>query len=189
MYWRAAFSEENLKDVVIKINGEAELFFRKKTDLKKSEHSKGSVLVNRTTRDGLTIPNEVYYELCKYANEIVTELSERAKEYADCICTRKAPYDIIKDRRFTEDKMLFHIPLTFNFKSSKKEKVNDAVIDKIREDREVMILGIDRGERNLIYYSLIDSSGKIVDQDSLNIIDGVNYWEKLDVREKTVRIP
>jgi hypothetical protein len=29
LYWKAVFSEENLKDVVIKLNGEAEIFFRK----------------------------------------------------------------------------------------------------------------------------------------------------------------
>lgn len=184
IYWRAAFSEENLRDVVVKINGEAELFFREKTNFKEIvEHSRGSILVNRTTRDGSTIPNEVYYELFRYANGFITQLSERAKEYEDCICTHKAPYTIRKDRRFTEDKMLFHISLTLNYKLLKPKNINNKIIDKIRKEKELMVLGIDRGERNLIYYSLIDSSGKIVEQNSLNIIDDVNYWEKLDVRE------
>ena len=40
------------------------------------------------------------------------------------------------------------------------------------------IIGIDRGEKHLNFYSVIDMQGNIVEQGTLNIINGVNY-EKL----------
>lgn len=55
-----------------------------------------------------------------------------------------------------------------------------------------MLFGIDRGERNLIYISVIDKNGKIVYQESLNeiknecnnIIYETNYHKLLDEKEK-----
>jgi CRISPR-associated protein Cpf1 len=49
----------------------------------------------------------------------------------------------------------------------------------------VKIIGVDRGEKHLAYYSVIDKNGKILEMESLNIIkspDGreVNYLELLE---------
>ena len=38
--------------------------------------------------------------------------------------------------------------------------------------------------RNLLYVSVINSKGEILEQKSLNVINDVDYHEKLDVREK-----
>ena len=48
MYLKNLFSEENLKDIVLKLNGEAEIFFRKSSIKNPIIHKKGSILVNRT---------------------------------------------------------------------------------------------------------------------------------------------
>lgn len=48
MYLKNLFSEENLKNIVLKLNGEAEVFFRKSSIKKPIIHKKGSVLVNKT---------------------------------------------------------------------------------------------------------------------------------------------
>ena len=53
LYWENLFSQENLNDVCLKLNGEAELFFRPKSEnIKEIKHEKGSILVNKTTADG-----------------------------------------------------------------------------------------------------------------------------------------
>lgn len=50
------------------------------------------------------------------------------------------------------------------------------------------VIGIDRGERNLLYYSVIDMKGNIIEQDTLNVIRNhdleTDYHELLDRREK-----
>ena len=194
MYWEAAFSPENIKDVVVKINGEAELFFRHKSrELKVVTHRAGSPLVNRTDKDGKPIPSEIYYELFRFktGQKKYDDLSPEVRSYIDKAVVSEAKYDIVKDRRYTEDRMFFHIPLTFNFKASGRQNINDMAIRYYLDNPDVHIMGIDRGERNLIYYSIIDRDGKIVRdengkclQGNFNIINGIDYHQKLDIRQK-----
>lgn len=109
----------------------------------------------------------------------------------------KFEYDLIKDRRFTEDKFQFHVPIKLNFKASGKESVNHYVQEIIRKNGIKHIIGIDRGERHLLYVSIIDLNGKVVLQKSLNeIVDvykaknnreiehRVNYHNLLDIKEE-----
>ena len=97
-------------------------------------------------------------------------------------------YDIIKDRRYTEDKFECHFKTTLNFKADKKADINTDVRKYIKDSEDLHIIGIDRGERNLIYISVIDSKGEIVEQCSLNQIKGkeytTDYHELLDKKEK-----
>ena len=199
LYWKALFSDENLSKPTIKLNGQAELFFRKASISSPSIHKSGSVLVNRKTVDGLTIPGNVYKELVGYYNHSDVKLSTIAQEYVSKVKVKNASHDIIKDRRFTVDKMTFHVPITFNYSlDSKNGDINKKVVNSIIRDSDLKIIGIDRGERNLIYISMIDCSGRILYQRSLNIINDsdfdysnddasigcYDYQKALDVREK-----
>ena len=65
LYWKNLFSEENLKNVCLKLNGEAELFYRPGGIKEPTVHAKGSYLVNRTTEDGESIPEKIYLEIYK----------------------------------------------------------------------------------------------------------------------------
>lgn len=132
LYWRALFSENNLKDVVYKLNGDAEVFFRRKSIQYDDEKMKKGF----------------HHELLK----------------------DKFSYPIIKDRRYTADKFQFHVPITMNFKSYGIDNINQMVREYIKDGEIEHIIGIDRGERNLLYISLIDLDGKIVKQFSLNEI-------------------
>ncbi|MBX6334811.1 type V CRISPR-associated protein Cas12a/Cpf1, partial [Candidatus Saccharibacteria bacterium] len=49
------------------------------------------------------------------------------------------------------------------------------------------IIGLDRGEKHLVYYSVINQKGDILDQGSLNVINGQDYYQKLVEREKERR--
>jgi len=197
LYWENLFSEENLKDVCLKLNGEAELFWRKPSLNKEkvTVHKKGSILVNRTTSDGKSIPEDIYQEIYQFKNKMIDNLSDNAKSLLDSgvVVCKEATHDITKDNRFTEDTYLFHCPITMNFKAPDKsnKEFNNQVLDVLSGNPNVKIIGLDRGERHLIYLSLINQKGEIELQKTLNLVDQVrndktvkvNYQEKLVHKE------
>ncbi|PJC19762.1 MAG: type V CRISPR-associated protein Cpf1, partial [Candidatus Yonathbacteria bacterium CG_4_9_14_0_2_um_filter_47_74] len=98
---------------------------------------------------------------------------------------RKFIRPIVKNKRFTEDKYFFHIPIKIgaSVNSISETKFNRTLNEKLRQSA-CLIIGIDRGEKHLAYYSVINQKGEIVDQASLNKINDVDYCEKLRTREK-----
>ncbi|MEE1269210.1 MAG: type V CRISPR-associated protein Cas12a/Cpf1 [Treponema sp.] len=196
LYWENLFSEENLKDVCLKLNGEAELFWRPANkELKEIKHAKGSVLVNRTTSDGNSIPEDIYQEIYQFKNNMIKEISDEAKEWLNnknVVC-KEATHEIVKDRHFMQDTYLFHCPITMNFKAPEitGKKFNSHVMEVLKANPDVKIIGLDRGERHLIYLSLINQKGEIELQKTLNLVDQVrndktvkvNYQEKLVQKE------
>lgn len=80
-------------------------------------------------------------------------------------------YDLIKDRRYTKDSYLFHLSITQNYqKKGSTEDLNAMVRDYICTQKDLRIIGIDRGERNLLYATMIDGDGRIIEQKSFNVI-------------------
>ena len=92
-------------------------------------------------------------------------------------------YDLIKDRRYTVDKFQFHVPITLNFKSDGAGRINERVREYLRSADDVHVIGIDRGERNLLYLVVTDMDGNICEQFSLNEICNTDYHSLLDERE------
>lgn len=208
LYWKALFDPHNLADVVFKLNGEAELFYREPPIKNPVRHGKGEKLINRTIvtaiRDGKAertpINEKVYREIFFHVNNRPVTLSEEASELLKKrldwkpgmdfeetlgrLVVKEAKFELIKDRRFTERKFLFHVPITINFKANEKGRINEKVREFLRAAPDVKIIGIDRGERNLIYLVLMDQQGRILEQRSFNIVGGVDYQKKLDNREK-----
>lgn len=198
IYWRMLFASENLEDVIYKLNGEAELFYRRASIKNPYIHKLGKKLVNRIDKDGKRIPDIAFSQLVKLADDEITagELSGVAKDLYEAgkVEIRDVKHEIIKDRRFAEDKFFFHVPITINAKANDKaSRFNDLVNDVVRNFEDVNIIGIDRGERHLLYVTVIDSKGKILKQRSFNTIDidrydgkriDVDYHAKLDQMEK-----
>jgi CRISPR-associated protein Cpf1 len=137
LYWRMLFDEQNLRDVVYKLNGQGEVFFRK-----------SSIRSDRPTHP---------------ANQPIDNKNPNNPKTQSTF-----PYDLIKDRRYTVDKFEMHVPITINFKSSGTNNINNLVNQYLRTSHATHIIGIDRGERNLLYLTLIGPDGKIVAQKSLN---------------------
>jgi hypothetical protein len=150
LYFKNIFSENNLKDIVFKLSGNAEVFYRPKSLDKKQEirgkHVKKKIVVNR---------------------------------------------------RYTEDKIMFHLPIVINMGSgSITPKKFNQEINKFLDlnKKEINSIGIDRGEKNLAYYSVINQKCEILDQGSLNRIEvkdkngkavkEIDYFEKLIGLEK-----
>ncbi|MDR2438447.1 MAG: type V CRISPR-associated protein Cas12a/Cpf1 [Planctomycetaceae bacterium] len=153
LYWKILFERENLKNVVFKLNGEAEVFYRKKSikDENKIVHNAKKPINNKNIINN--------------------------KKTQSCF-----NYDIIKDRRYTVDKFQFHVPITLNFKAVGNDFINEKVNQHIKDGNIKHIIGIDRGERHLLYLSLIDLNGNIKEQCSLNKV-GIDYHDLLQKRE------
>lgn len=118
------------------------------------------------------------------ANEFVAnknKLNDKKKSIFD--------YEIVKNKRFTVDKYLFKLSMNFNYSQPNKFDVNSEIREIIRNGGIEHIIGIDRGERNLLYLSLIDLKGNIIIQKSLNILKddhnakGTDYKGLLTERE------
>lgn len=90
--------------------------------------------------------------------------------------------DIIKHYRFSKEKFAFHVPITLNF-CRKDFAINRQMTERMRSNEDVLFLGIDRGEKHLVYYSLVDSEGKLIEQGTLNI----PFLDK-DGNRRTVRV-
>jgi CRISPR-associated protein Cpf1 len=148
IYWKNMFTPHSN----IKLNGEAEIFFRPA-----SLKEKHQVQTNQ-----YTITNE------------------------------KA----IKSGRYTEDRFLFHCPITLHFGTKAEGKFNQRLNQHLKpyienglfrsarndEGRQMHIIGVDRGEKHLNFYSVINMQGKIVEQGTLNIVNGTNYETLLSAR-------
>ena len=149
LYWKMLFDERNLRDVVYKLNGEAEVFFRK-----------SSIKCEKPTHP---------------ANQAIDNKNPLNKKRQSCF-----EYDLIKDKRYTIDKFQLHIPITMNFKSTGSDNINNDVNEYIKQKNNLHIIGIDRGERHLLYLTMIDLKGNIVKQYSLNEI--VNTHKEQEYR-------
>ena len=100
----------------------------------------------------------------------------------------KFNYPIIKDKRYAQDQYLFHVPITLNYQageSSKSFGFNREINLHLHDNNsDIRILSIDRGERHLAYYTLLDRNGNILKQGSFNSIKKTNYHGVLDKAEK-----
>jgi len=139
-YWKMLFDQRNLTNAVYKLNGEAEVFYRRASIKTKNiiKHTANKALKNKNV----------------------------ANEHSESIFK----YDLIKDKRYTVDKFQFHVPITMNFKNNGNQDITGTVREYIKANNITHVIGLDRGERHLLYLSLIDLKGNIVKQYSLNNI-------------------
>lgn len=89
-------------------------------------------------------------------------------------------FDLYKDKRFMENQYFLHLPITINFKADNVFNINYEVRKAIKNCESNYVIGIDRGERNLLYVCVVDSQGNIVEQYSLNQI--VNSYNGTDYK-------
>ena len=146
MYLKGLFEPENIKDTILKLNGGAEFFFRPKSITKKMQ------IVHKA---GIPIKNKNMFNPKK---------------------TSTYDFDIIKDKRYTEDKMFLHFPITLNSKSPSQSYYYNRNFNKHikKTGKDVNILALKRGERNLLYYVLLDQDSNIIEQDTLDRHVGFN---------------
>ncbi|MGP1361657.1 MAG: type V CRISPR-associated protein Cas12a/Cpf1 [Candidatus Fimenecus sp.] len=165
MYFKMLFDKENLDDVVFKLNGNGEIFYRKKSIKEEDiiKHPKNLPIKNKNMH---TIKEESIFD-----------------------------YDLIKDKRYTKNQFTLHVPITLNYKEPSRFEINNELRKAIKESENNNIIGIDRGERNLIYVCVINEKGEIQYQKSLNEITNeyksekyiTDYHELLNKKEKEIQ--
>ncbi len=162
LYFKMLFDERNLKDVVYQLNGGAEMFYRP-ASIKQRD-----MVVHKAQQP---IANKNPH-------------TEKAQSTFD--------YDIVKDRRYTRPQFSLHFPITLNFKAPGEIKINDKTRMLLKECEDNYVIGIDRGERHLLYVTVINNNGEIVEQYSLNRIINeyngkkhiIDYHELLNRKEE-----
>ena len=186
LYWENLFTDENLSNLVLKLNGQAELFCRPQSIKKPVSHKMGSKMLNRRDKSGMPIPESIYRSLYQFYNgkKKESELTAAEKQYMDQVIVKDVTHEIIKDRRYTRQEYFFHVPLTFNANAEGNEYINENVLNYLKDNPDVNIIGIDRGERHLIYLTLINQRGEILKQKTFNVVNSYNYQAKLEQREK-----
>ncbi|MFZ2188163.1 MAG: type V CRISPR-associated protein Cas12a/Cpf1 [Candidatus Moraniibacteriota bacterium] len=137
LYFENIFSAKNMaKNFPIKLNGQAELFFRPKTVAE------------------------------KLAKKVVN-----GKE-------------VIDHKRYNQDKIFFHCPITVNRATGNVYNFNAKVNNFLADNSGMNIIGVDRGEKHLAYYSVIKQDGEVIESGSLNSVNNINYGEKLETRAR-----
>lgn len=128
-----------------------------------------------------------FREKAAFDKIVFHEANEKIYRRSDGKTESLFSHRIIKDKRFTEDKFFFHIPIKINYLSNNNLNFNESVNDNFTQSDNIQLLGIDRGEKHLIYFSLIDTNGKILKQGHLDKINGTDYLNKINEAAKKRR--
>ncbi|NCU42010.1 MAG: type V CRISPR-associated protein Cpf1 [Candidatus Moranbacteria bacterium] len=98
----------------------------------------------------------------------------------------KKENDVPNHKRFIVDRWLFHVPVKINWNPSGSQKKYNVQINNFlyQNLEDINIIGIDRGEKHLAYYSVVDQQGNILDMGSLNAINNIPYYDLLRARMK-----
>lgn len=120
---------------------------------------------------------EIFYrsssiDVTKEKEKII--VTKKGKEIND---KAENPYHL---KRYSQDKIFLHFPIILNADTYERMNVNQSVFNLIKNKKDLTIIGIDRGEKNLAYYSVISTNNngsiKILKSDNLNL----GYLESLD---------
>jgi len=169
----------------------AKVFYRPKLIKEEITHSKGSWIVNKVSKEGFTINSTIYKNIYNHLNygEKLTSESETLFK-SGSIIYKKADRDISKDKRYMSESFSFSFPVKINYKGKDVNTYlfNKRVNEIIKNDDNLNIISINRGEKNLIYIVIINRSGEVLLNKSLNLIQSgnnvINYKNKLEVKEK-----
>lgn len=101
--------------------------------------------------------------------------------------------EIINHKRYSTDKILLHFPIQVNFKENKTSNFNNYINNILASlskkwDWELKIIWIDRGEKHLAYYSVINQKQEIIESWSLNYIyQKDKNWNFIQKSEKKIQ--
>lgn len=178
----AAIDESVLREGIE--NKNVFLFEIKNKDFKEFAHGKKN-LETTLFLAALQPENVSKLKLCGGAEIFYRDASLKKKETRPLKC--QSPQllykkEIINNQRYTENKFFLHLPI--QIKSSQKiTNLNDKVKQDVVLNINTNIIGIDRGEKNLLYYVIINQKGEILESRSLNIIQmgqkNVNFHQLL----------
>lgn len=93
--------------------------------------------------------------------------------------------EVLDHRRYWQDKTMLHLSIILNANTWDSYWFNKMINEYLNQNEDIKIIWIDRWEKHLAYYSVIDKTWMIYEIDSLNIIKSsdwkeTNYLEKLE---------
>lgn len=176
------FSDENMDNPNIILNGRPTIFFRPKVLDKKIAHTKGGQIVMKYDVNGNRLPDHVYQQLYHYYNGRLTkaQLTEDALKSLELVRHKDCPHNIIYRNRYTEDKFILTYTYTIN-KQVDTDTTGSILNEEVRqleEQGQTNYLSIVRGVKHLLYYTLTDGTGKIIAESDLDKINGKD-WMKI----------
>ena len=187
MYWEDVLSDNSKHQLC----AGAEIFMREPVSKEAPvKHRVGSKLVNRRDQFGNTIPDQIYREIYAHANDNTKKISKEAQKYIDekKVIIKEVKHEIIKDNRFygEKPKYMFHCPVKLYFEAKDPKyafsEVNAKITDSLQQSDNLQFIGIDRGEKHLVYSCTIDKDGKIIEGKCHHhdVINGTDYIQKLE---------
>lgn len=190
LYWEDPFTGNSLH----RIAAYAKLFVRNAAGKEQDTiiHKVGSFLINKRDKKGNVIPRKIYTELYNNKNYGYELKSQQAMNLLknDLVVFKKVKegHEIIKDKRFYSGrKYTFHCPIKFNEGAEDFPRYPETVYGRYDQLINSTIenptfLGIDRGEKHLVYWCLLNSDGSINDCGNFDTINGTNYVQLLEER-------
>ena len=169
----------------------AKVFYRPQMIKENITHKKGSWIVNKVSKEGFTVNSEVYkniYNHLNYGDKLTTEAEVLFK--SGSIVYKKADRDLYKDKRYMSENFSFSFPVKINYRGKEinSYNFNKNVNEIIKDDNNLNIVAVNRGEKNLIYVVVMNRDGKVLLNKSLNLVQVgnqlVNYKNKLEEKEK-----
>lgn len=188
MYWENVLSDNSKHQLC----AGAEIFMRNPVAKDSpTKHCVGSKLVNKKYKVGdieYTIPEQIYREIYLYVNGKIKDISTESKKYIDeqKAVIKGVKHEIVKDNRFygEESKYMFHCPIKLYYEAKNSKyafpEVNAIITDALQHSENLQFIGIDRGEKHLVYSCTIDQDGKIVKCNHHDNINGTDYVQKLE---------
>jgi CRISPR-associated protein Cpf1 len=187
MYWEDVLSDGSKHQLC----AGAEIFMREPVANESPiKHKVGSKMVNKRYKEEdiiKTIPEKIYREIYMYANGKTKDISPEARKYIDeqKAIIKDVKHEIVKDNRFYgEPKYMFHCPIKLYFESKSPKyafpEVNAKITDSLQQSDNLQFIGIDRGEKHLVYSCTIDKNAKIIKCNHHDNINGTDYVKKLE---------
>ena len=96
--------------------------------------------------------------------------------------------EVIKNKRYTECKYFLHFPIQVNFKEEISWNFNQEINKFLANNPDINVIWIDRWEKHLAYFSVINQKWEILESWSFNKIENYNKnWEKLLFPEREIK--
>lgn len=183
--YKISFKEEIISDNYIREkneSGELYLFqiYNKDFELDESIAPKNYIFKGRKTPNLHTIYFENLFSDENIAKNFIFKLNGQAEVFyrPQAIEGKKVKRnfkrEITEKKRYTENKVFFHVPMTLNRGKGASFYFNRNINKFLANNPDINIIGIDRGEKHLAYYSVINQKEEILESGTLNKIENVD---------------
>lgn len=178
------FSDENMENTNIVLNGSPSIFYRPAILSEKVTHTKGSELVNKKDINGEYIPSFIYQQLYQYYNGRLNkiDLTEDAYRYVrkHLVNHHTATCNISKDARYRRE--MFTMTFSYTLGKQIAKDTSSLINDDVNTiyDKSGNVLAVSRGVKDLLTYCLLDKEGNVKLSGNLNKIGDIDFKSKLE---------